>query len=181
MNAVNFSAFSVAGLLEKIIDEASANQRRQHELKVKELEVIAASSLRDDYVKQLFLDKFLAPIETAHHQIQNTAKHAQWLAEIVNYYYGDHGLNQQQGQELSTQLRLLAIKITQSESLHDLKFIYGVTTLFTDKISAFKHKNRNYCLERSIRRGILEPLNTCIATTRNFQQRLDCYDSDPMA
>lgn len=163
----------LTGLLDKIIDEVSAEQRRQHELKIKELSIIESSNLRDAYVQQILLDKFLAPIEAAQHQIQNTAKHAQWMAEVLNYYFPDHGLNQEQAKELSTQLRLLAVKITYAESLYELKLIYTVATLFADTVSAFKHRDRNYSIEKAIRKGILDPLNTCIATEKNFQRRLD--------
>lgn len=167
------SILILSGLLEKIIDEVSAGERRKHEQKMKELSIIDNSNLRDEYVRQMLLDRFLAPIEKAQHEIQKTAMHAQWLAEAVNYYYHDHGLSKEQAKELATHLRTLAIKITQAESLHDLKFVYAVTTLFADRISTFKHKERKYSLEREIRKGILNPLSTCIATERNFKRRID--------
>lgn len=168
----------LSGLLEKIIDEVAAGDRRKHEQKMKELSIIDNSNLRDEYVRQMLLDRFIAPIEKAQHDIQKTAMHAQYLAEMVNYYYYDHGLSKEQSKELATHLKTLAIKITQAESLYDLKFVYAVTTLFSDKISVFKHKERKYSLEREIRKGILNPLSTCIATERNFKRRIDLYVSD---
>jgi hypothetical protein len=163
----------LTGLLDKIIDEVSAEQRRQHDLKIRELSIIESSGLRDAYVQQLLLNKFLAPIEAAQHQIQNSAKHAQWMAEALNYYFWDHGLDQEQAKELSTQLRLLAVRITYAESLYEIKLVYTVATLFADKISVFKHRDMNCSLEKEIRKGILDPLNACIATEKNFQRRLD--------
>lgn len=168
---MNSNMNNLSGLVERIIDELSAAQRRQHEQKMQELSMIQNSSLRDEYVRLLLLDKFLAPIEEAQHRIQNTAKQAQWLAEKVNYHFADHGLSQEQAKELMKQLRLLAVKITQSESLNDLKLVYAVATLFVDVMSEFKHRSRHYSIERAMRKGILEPLNTCIATERNFQLR----------
>ena len=171
------SVLILSGLLDKIIDEVSAGDRRKHEQKMKELSIISNSNLRDEYVRQMLLERFLAPIEKAQHEIQKTAMHAQWLTEMVNYYYYDHGLSKEQAKELATHLRGLAVKITQAESLHDLKFVYAVTTIFADKISIFKHKNRHYSMEREIRKGILNPLSTCIATERNFKRCIDVMDS----
>jgi hypothetical protein len=60
----------LAGLLDSIIEELGAKDRREHERRIKELKIIESSSLRDEYVKQLLLDRLLAPIEKAHHDIQ---------------------------------------------------------------------------------------------------------------
>ena len=49
--------------------------------------------------------------------------------------------------------------------------IYRVTTIFTDKVSIFKHPKKKYAIESSIRNYILDPLNTCIASYQNFQRR----------
>lgn len=38
-------------------------------------------------------------------------------------------------------------------------------------MSRFRHREREYSLERSIRHGILNPLNDCIATENNLQRR----------
>lgn len=78
-----------------------------------------------------------------------------------------------QAVELARQFRLLAIKITEINSLSELKFVYRVITLFVDSIAAFKHKERKYCLEHEIRKGILNPMNTCIATENNFKRRIN--------
>lgn len=96
MNPLAINLSPIAGILEKFIDEAHADRRRKHEERMQELAMIANSSLRDDYIQQLLLDKFLAPVEKAQHKLQNTAQHAQWLAEKVNYYYYDHGASQEQ-------------------------------------------------------------------------------------
>lgn len=168
---ITSSVIGLSGLFEAIIYEVSAEQRRQHELKLKELSIIENSGLRDEFVAQLLLDRILAPSERAQHDIQNAAKHAQWLAEIVNYYFHDHGLTEEQGHELAAQFRQMAIAITQSESLHDLKQVYAAVSLFSDQISGFKHKERKYRLEHTMRHGILNRINTCIATEKNFQRR----------
>ena len=138
---------------------------------MKELQIIENSNLRDEYVRQLLLDRLLAPVEKAQYDIQNRAKHAQWLADRVVYDYQYHGLIEEQAHELAQQLRLLAIQITNVESLHDLKLVYAAATVFTDKISIFKHEKREYSLVYSIRDKILNPLNTCIATQKNFEIR----------
>jgi len=161
----------IAGLLDSVIEEIGAKDRRDHERQMKKLEIIENSNLRDEYVKQLLLDRILYPIEKAQHEIQNTAKHAQWLSEIILFHFEDHGLTQEQAQELSKQLKLVAIKITHADSLHDLKFVYAVVTMFNDKISVFKHSERKYCIHYSIRHKILDKLNTCIATGNNFKLR----------
>lgn len=105
------------------------------------------------------------------YDIQDTAKHAQWLSEIILFYYQDHGLTEEQAYELSRQLKLLAIQITHVNSLHDLKFIYAVITMFNDQISVFRHQKREFCIGHSIRHKILDKLNTCIATGNNFKTR----------
>jgi len=102
----------LVSLLQNIIQEAHADNQRKHEEKMQELQLIANSELRDKYVEQLVLDKFLTPIEDAQHKIQDTAKHAQYMAESVNYYYRDHNLNKEQAQEVCQQFRVLAIKIS---------------------------------------------------------------------
>jgi hypothetical protein len=162
----------LAGLLDSIIEELGAKDRREHERRMKELQIIENSSLRDEYVKQLLLDRLLAPIEQAHYNIQNTAKHLQWLAPLVMCHHHDHGLTEEQGYELATQLQQLAILITNIDTLHDLKFAYAVTTLMTSKIYKFRHRDLNLSIGESIRKGVLEPLNTCIATQKNFEIRL---------
>jgi hypothetical protein len=168
----------LAGLLDSVIKELGAKDRREHERRMAELRVIESSAFRDEYAQQLLLDRLLSPVEKAQQDIQNRAKHAQWLANIVVYYYRDHGLTEEQAHELARQLRLLAIQITNVESLHDLKFVYAVTTIFVDKISVFKHKELKYRLECNIRKNILSPLNNCIATERNFTRRVQAMQTE---
>ncbi len=101
------------------------------------------------------------------------------MAEVVNYYHHDHGCSQEQAQEISRQFRALAVKISQIDSLYDLKIIYQVVTVFTQQLSRFKHRERNYSWEREIRKGILNPLNTCIAVEKNFQRRVAFMTGEP--
>lgn len=163
----------IAGLLEKFIDEVGADKRRRHEERMKTLSMIADSKLRDAYVHQLLLNQFfLDSSENAQQKIQNAAKHSQWLAEMMNYYHRDHGATQEQGKEIATELRLLATKISKVASLEDLQVIYGAATLFTDRLSRFRHKEREYSLERSIRKSILNPINDCIAIENNLRRRI---------
>lgn len=161
----------LAGLVDSIIQEIGANDRREHERHMQELKIIESSSLRDEYVKQLLLDRILYPVEQAQHDIQNAAKHAQWLSEIVLFYYHDHGLTEDQAYELSKQFKLLAIEITHADSLHDLKFVYAVVTMFNDHIARFRHRTQEYSIQYNIRKHILDKLNTCIATGNNFKVR----------
>ncbi len=42
----------------------------------------------------------LAPIEEAQHEIHNSAKHAQWLSEVIVYYHDDHKMNARTAHEL---------------------------------------------------------------------------------
>ncbi|MBD1926478.1 hypothetical protein H6F74_09495 [Trichocoleus sp. FACHB-90] len=165
--------YPLTGLFETIIKEVYAEKQRKHEQRMKELQIIADSSLRDAYVQQLLLDKFLAPVDNAQHQIQNTAKHAQYLAETFSYYYQDHGATKEEAKEICHQLRILAIKISQVDSLYELKVIYQAATLFVYQMSNFQHQERKYSLERAIRKNILDVLNTCIAVETNFQRRVD--------
>lgn len=165
----NMSVPIIAGLLDSIIDELGAQDRRNHERRMKELQIIENSSLKDEYVRQLLLDRLLYPIEQAQHDIQNTAKHAQWLSQIILFYHQEHGLTEEQAHELARELKLLAIQITHVDSLHDLRFVYAVTTIFSDKVSIFKHKTLEYRLEYNIREKILNRLNTCIAAGNNFR------------
>jgi hypothetical protein len=164
--------YPIPKLLDTILTEIYAENRRKHEERMAELQIISNSSLRDAYAQQLLLDRFLAPVENAQYSIQNAAKHAQYMAEVVNYYHHDHGCCQEQAQEISRQFRALAVKISQIDSLYDLKIIYQVVTVFTQQLSRFKHRERQYSWEREIRKGILDPLNTCIAVEKNFQRRV---------
>lgn len=170
--------FTGVSLIDKILGQIQEDARREHELKLRELNIIADSSLRDQLAAQLLMDRFLAPIEQAQHSIQNAAKHAQYLAESINYYYRDHGMNKDDAKKTSSELRYLAIKITESNTLYDLKLIYRAITIFSDQISVFKHSDRKYSIERSIRHGILDPLNTCIASYENFQRRSELFKLD---
>lgn len=176
-SAYAHATVAFAGLIEKIFDEIAAEDRRNHERRMKELQLIENSSARDEYARQLLLDRFLGPVDEAQHQIQNTAKHAQYLAEAVIVYHRDHGLTEQQAHELAGQFRLLAIKITHVESLHDLKLVYSLATLFAGQIGTFHHKDRKYRIDHSIRKNILNPLNTCIATERNFHRRIQFMEN----
>jgi hypothetical protein len=162
----------IASLLQTVIQEAHAENKRRHEEKMAEIRLIANSELRDSYVEQMLLDKFLYPVEKAQHDLQNAAKHSQYMAEAVNYYYQDHGLTKEQSRNVSQQFRFLAIKIAQVDSLYDLKLIYQATTLFAHLISEFKHSDHKYSIENAIRKNILDKLGTCIALENNFQRRL---------
>lgn len=168
----------IAGLLETVFKEIHAENQRKHEKQMQELNIINNSQLRDDYVRQLLLDKFLFPIENAQHQIQNTAKHAQFLAEAINYYHQDHKLSKEDGQKISQQFRFLAIQLSSVDSLYELKVVYRAATLFAQYLSKFQHREREYSLERSIRKNILDPLNDCIAVKKNFQRRIDLMNGD---
>ena len=165
----NMSIPIIAGLLDSIIDELGAKDRRNHERRMKDLQIIENSSLKDEYVRQLLLDRLLYPIEQAQNDIQDTAKHAQWLSQIILFYHQEHGLTEEQAHELARELKLLAIRITHVDTLHDLRFVYAVTTIFCDKVSVFKHEKLEYRLEYNIRDKILNRLNTCIAAGNNFQ------------
>ena len=168
----------IASLLQTVIHHADAENRRRHEEKMAEINMIANSELRDSYVEQLILDKFLAPVEEAQHQIQNTAKYAQYMAESVNYYYRDHHLSKEQARDVCQQFRYLAVKIAQADSLYDLKLIYEAVSVFADRMSEFKHHDRKYAIERAIRKNILDKLGTCIAIENNFQCRLSLMNKN---
>lgn len=158
-------------LVEKIFDQLQEEERRKHEQRLQELSIIADSNMRDQFAAELLLDRVLAPIEKAQFQIQDAAKHAQYMAESIGYHYLDHGLTQEQATKLSTQFRLLAIKLTESNSLQSLKLVYKATTLFLDQVSVFKHREQKYSIQREVRDGILNRLNACIANYENFQRR----------
>jgi hypothetical protein len=168
-----FSIDPIAGLLGKLIDEVSAEKRRNHEERMKIIAMISDSKLRDAYVHQLLLNQFfLDSSENAQYTLQNAAKHSQWLAEAINYYHQDHGATKEQGEQISRELRLLAVKISKLASLDELKVVYEAATLFTDKLSRFRHREHKYSLEHEIRHGILNPLNDCIAIENNLQRRV---------
>ena len=99
------------------------------------------------------------------------------MAEIIGYHYADHGLTQEQASQVSTQFRFLALQLTEANSLYNLKLIYRAITLFLAQISVFKHREREYSIEREVRQGILDRLNTCIANYENFQRRTVLFTS----
>ena len=168
----------IASLLQTVIQEAHAENQRRHEEKMSEINLIANSQLRDSYVQQLVLDKFLAPIEDVQHQIQNAAKHAQYMAEVVNYHHHDHSLTKGQAKEVCQQFRFMAIQLSQIDSLYDLKLVYRAITIFSHRMADFQHRDRKYSIEREIRKGILDKLGTCIAIENNFQRRLSLIDNN---
>ena len=65
-------------------------------------------------------------------------------------------------------LGFLALQLIEANSLYNLKLIYRATTLWTNEISVFKHRDINFSLEQAIRKGILDRLNNCIANYENF-------------
>jgi hypothetical protein len=162
----------IANLLQTLIQETNAENKRRHEEKMAEIQMITNSEFRDSYVQQLILDKFLYPIEEAQHQIQNAAKHAQYMAESINYHYEDHNLTKNQATEICQQFRFMAIQLAQVDSLYDLKLIYNAITMFGQRMADFKHRDREYSIERAIRKKILDRLGTCIAIENNFQRRI---------
>lgn len=170
--------FPIASLLQTVIQETHAENQRRHEEKMSQINLIANSELRDSYVQQLILDKFLAPVEEAQHQIQNSAKHAQYMAESINYYYRDHHLSKEQAKDVCQQFRFLAVKIAEVDSLYELKLIYQAVTLFAHRMSEFKHNDRKYSIERAVRKHILDRLSTCIAVENNFQCRLSLINEN---
>lgn len=162
----------ISGLLQKLIDEVSADKQRKHEERMKIISMISDSKVRDGYVYQLLLDQFfLDSSDQAQYRIQNAAKHSQWLAEIINYYHQDHGATKDQAEQISKELRFLAVKISKIVALDDLRVVYEAATLFTDQLSRFRHRERKYSLERALRHGILNPLNDCIAIENNLRRR----------
>jgi hypothetical protein len=164
-------------VIENILDKLQEEERRKHEQKLQELSIITDSKFRDQLAAELLMDKILAPIEKAQFQIQDAAKHCQYMAEVIGYYYADHGLTQEQASKISTQFRVLAIQLTEVSSLYNLKLIYRAITLFLDKISVFKHRERKYSIEHEVRHGILDRLNICIANYANFQRRTVVFSS----
>ena len=170
--------FSGVSLFSKFLDQLQEEDRRKHEQKLQELSIIADSKFRDQLAAELLVDKILAPIEKAPFKIQDAAKHAQYMAEVISYHYGDHGLTKKQASEICTQFRFLALQLTEANSLYDLKLIYKAATLFIAQISVFKNRERKYSIEREVREGILDRLNTCIANYENFQRRTGLFSSD---
>ncbi|MBV5261148.1 hypothetical protein FLX56_22280 [Synechococcus moorigangaii CMS01] len=165
------SLFVGVNLFDKILDHIQEQDRRIHEQKIKELSIVADSQLQDQLAMELLMDRILSPIEEAQFQIQDAAKHAQYMAEVIGYHYADHGLSEKQANQLSCQFRLMALQLTETNSLSDLKLIYKAITLFLNEISHFKHQERKYSIEYGIRQEILNKLNTCIANYSNFQRR----------
>lgn len=163
--------FLGVNLFSKILDQLQEEDRRKYEQRLQELSLIANSSLRDQLAAELLMDKILAPIEQAQFQVHDAAKHAQYMAEVIGYYYSDHGLTQEQASKLCSQFRFVALQLTEANSLHSLKLVYKAITLFLDEISVFKHRERRYSIESEVRYGILDRLNTCIANYENFQRR----------
>ncbi|MGL5944087.1 MAG: hypothetical protein ACRC2S_27715 [Waterburya sp.] len=167
----------IASLLQTLIQETHAENQRKHEEKMAEIKLISNSEFRDSYVQQLILDKFLYPIEEAQHQIQNAAKHAQYMAEAINYHYEDHNLTKSQATEVCQQFRFMAVQLAQVDSLYDLKLIYNAITMFGQRMADFKHRDREYSIERAIRKKILDRLGTCIAIENNFQRRISLMNN----
>lgn len=172
---INLIAFPIAGLLQSFIQEAHAKKQRKHEIRMAEIKLITDSRMRDRYVEQLILDKFLAPVEKAQHKIQDAAKYTQHLAESIRYDYKKYNLTIEEAQEIYQELKFLAIQITNIDSLYDMRIVYEAITNFCERIFVTE-KGREGSIERKLRKHILDKLNTCIAIEKNFQCRLYCMD-----
>lgn len=173
--------FLGVNIFSQILDQLQEEDRRKHEQRLQEFSIISNSSLREQLAAELLMDRILAPIETAQFQIHDTAKHAQYMAEVIGYYYADHGLTQEQARKISSQFRFLALQLTEASSLYNLKLIYKAITLFLDEISVFKHRERTYSIECEVRCGILDKLNNCIANHENFQRRTALFSGSNYA
>lgn len=165
------STGQIAGLLNTYLQHISLEKEHKHEKRMKELELINNSEMRNAFAQQLILDKFLRPIEEANILLQNMAMSAQDLAESICYYHGHHNATLEQAREIAQEARQLAIKLTRVESLDELKDLYEALTIFAHDMGEFRHHERKYSIERHIRRRILDPLNTVIGETKNFQLR----------
>jgi hypothetical protein len=159
----NNDFYPVQGLLETIIYEVYSEYNSKEEEKLKKANLISNQHLRDSYIKQLLSDQFIFLTDTVRSKIQNVVKHAHYIAEVVIYYHNDHGATQEEAKEISRQFQVLALKISQVQSLYDLKIVYQVVTAFSYHLSRFKHRERKYSWQREIRKGMLEPLGDCIS------------------
>lgn len=99
------------------------------------------------------------------------------MAESINYYYADHKFSKDEAKIAALELRTLAVAIIRADTLHDLKLVYEAATGLAQILSKYKHKERKYAIERSLRKGILDPLSDCIGAERNFQRRMWLTDS----
>jgi hypothetical protein len=94
----------VAGLFDSIVSALVEQNRQEHERKMAEFEIIANSSERDNYARQLVLDRMLAPMEKAQREIQKAAQHAQWLSEKIEDYHKDHCMTIEQARDVTVDL-----------------------------------------------------------------------------
>lgn len=186
MNPVQaFSAVSSGGgMLSGIIGLLRQKKQQSHERKIMrfrkemmELQIVDNSNLRDQFVEQLLLDRFLAPIEKAQFKIQETAKKSQSFARVLGVYYRDHGIPKEKAQEICSEFRSLAVRLTKAESLEELKILYEAITIFAQEISIYRHRKTEYSIEYFLESKILHKLNDCIADYNNFQRRLEMYSS----
>ena len=130
----------VAGLFDSIVSALVEQNRQEHERKMAEFEIIANSSERDNYARQLVLDRMLAPMEKAQREIQKAAQHAQWLSEKIEDYHKDHCMTIEQARDVERQLKLIAIRLTNITSRNDLMLIYDAITRYCLEISCFRHR-----------------------------------------
>ena len=161
----------IDNLLQTIIQETHTENQQRNQEKMAQIKLITDAKLRDSYIQQLLVDKFLIPIEQVQHEIQKAATHAQYMAEAVNYHYKDHHLTKEQGKEVSQQFRILAVQLSQVDSLYSLKITYKAVTIFAHCMANFQHKEKKYSIEREIRKHILERLGTCLERENNFQRQ----------
>ncbi len=68
-----------------------------------------------------------------------------------------HAENQRRHEEKIEEL-ILAVKLSQVDSLYDLKIIYKAITIFANHMADFQHRERQYSMEHEIRKGILDKL-----------------------
>jgi hypothetical protein len=138
-----FQAVGLAlGVFDRIVEKSARKQQYNHEHKMKELEMISHSNLRDQYVYEMLLDKFLAPIAEAQNSIPNTAKHAQYLAEVLGYYYRDHNLSQEEAKIICSELRTRAVKITQNLYMNS-KSSMKLSLILSLSLPNFSRKSAN--------------------------------------
>jgi hypothetical protein len=116
------------------------------------------------YFAKVEANKFLN--ENSLKYVQNVAKHSQWLSETVVNCHNNHKCSPSEAELLATELRQLAMELSNIRTVYDLRIIYKVVTLFTYQISRFKHyKKTKYCWDYSMRNSMVNVLNDCLAKT----------------
>ena len=156
-------------ILPAILETFDQAYQREHVERMRQIDLIENSSMRDQFAQILLIDIVLRPIEKVYQKIQDTAKELQKRAEKVVTYRDYYELNNSYADIIATELRELACRVAAINSFSDLKNTYRIISNYLSEVSLKKSQRWHEEIVYNIRKNVLEPLSDSIAETNKFE------------